>query len=85
MIALVIFATWNPVRAVLGALVFGGVNAIQFRLQAAGTTISASLLNMLPYILTIVVLVLITWAEAFRKRVGAPTALGLPYMREERT
>lgn len=84
-IALVIFATWNPVRAVLGALVFGGVNAIQFRLQAAGTTISASLLNMLPYILTIVVLVVITWAEAFRKRVGAPTALGLPYMREERT
>ena len=84
-IALVIFATWNPVRAVLGALLFGGVNAIQFRLQASGTTIPAALLNMLPYILTITVLVLITWAEAFRKRVGAPASLGLPYMREERT
>lgn len=84
-IALVIFATWDPARAVVGALLFGGVNAIQFRLQAIGTTIPASLLNMLPYILTIVVLVLITWFEAFRKRVGAPAALGLPYMREERS
>lgn len=84
-IALVIFATWNPARAVLGALLFGGVNAIQFRLQAAGTTIPAAFLNMLPYVFTIIVLVLITWWEAFRKRVGAPAALGLPYMREERT
>ncbi len=83
-IALVIFATWDPSRAVIGALLFGGVNAIQFRLQAAGTTIPAAFLNMLPYAFTIIVLVLITWWEAFRKRVGAPAALGLPYMREER-
>jgi simple sugar transport system permease protein len=39
---------------------------------------------MLPYTFTIIVLVLITWWEAFRKRVGAPAALGQPYMREER-
>jgi general nucleoside transport system permease protein len=84
-IALVIFATWDPLRAVVGALLFGGVNAIQFRLQATGTTIPSSLLNMLPYILTVVVLVAITWFESFRKRVGAPAALGLPYMREERS
>lgn len=84
-IALVIFATWNPARAVLGALLFGGVNAIQFRLQAEGTTISANLLNMTPYILTVVVLVAVTYLEAFRTRVGAPAALGLPYNREERT
>jgi simple sugar transport system permease protein len=83
-IALVIFATWDPARSVLGALLFGGVNAVQFRLQAAGTTIPAAFLNMLPYAFTIIVLVLITWWEAFRKRVGAPAALGLPYMREER-
>lgn len=83
-IALVIFATWDPARAVAGALLFGGVNAIQFRLQAAGTTIPAAILNMLPYALTILVLVLITWWEAFRKRVGAPASLGLPYLREER-
>ena len=84
-IALVIFATWDPLRAVVGALLFGGVNAIQFRLQATGTTIPASLLNMLPYILTVVVLVAITWFESFRKRVGPPAALGLPYLREERS
>lgn len=83
-IALVIFATWDPARAVLGALLFGGVNAVQFRLQAAGTTIPAAFLNMLPYAFTVLVLVLITWWETFRKRVGAPAALGLPYMREER-
>ncbi|MBC8255590.1 MAG: ABC transporter permease [Ardenticatenia bacterium] len=83
-IALVIFATWDPARAVVGALLFGGVNAIQFRLQAAGATIPAAFLNMLPYALTITVLVIITWWEAFRKRVGAPAALGIPYMREER-
>jgi general nucleoside transport system permease protein len=84
-IALVIFATWDPARAVAGALLFGGVNAIQFRLQAIGTIIPASLLNMMPYILTVVVLVAITWFESFRKRVGPPAALGLPYMREERS
>jgi len=83
-IALVIFATWDPVRAVLGALLFGGINAIQFRMQAAGTTIPASFLNMMPYIFTILVLVIITWWEAFRKRIGAPAALGLPYVREEK-
>jgi len=83
-IALVIFATWDPRRAVVGAILFGGVNAIQFRLQAAGTTLPAAFLGMLPYLFTIIVLVVITWWEAFSKRIGAPAALGLPYVREER-
>ncbi|MGC9334745.1 MAG: ABC transporter permease [Anaerolineae bacterium] len=83
-IALVIFATWDPWRAVIGAVLFGGVNAIQFRLQAAGTTIPAAFLGMLPYLFTVIVLVIITWWETFRTRVGAPAALGLPYVREER-
>ena len=83
-IALVIFATWDPMRAVLGALLFGGINAIQFRMQAMGTTIPPAFLNMLPYIVTILVLVLITWRESRGKRTGAPTALGLPYIREEK-
>jgi simple sugar transport system permease protein len=86
-IALVIFATWDPYRAVLGALLFGGINAIQFRLQASGATIPpamTTLLNMMPYILTVVVLVLVTWGEGLSKRAGAPAALGIPYDREER-
>lgn len=83
-IALVIFAMWNPARAVLGALLFGGINAVQFRLQAAGAHIPAAYLNMLPYLATIVVLVVMTWWEALSKRVGAPAALGKAYMREEK-
>jgi ABC-type uncharacterized transport system permease subunit len=83
-IALVIFAMWSPLRAIIGAILFGGINAVQFRMQAAGTTIPAAFLGMLPYIFTIAVLVLITWWEAFQKRVGAPAALGLPYVREEK-
>lgn len=84
-VALVIFATWSPTRSLLGALLFGGVNAIQFRLQASGTTISANLLNMAPYIMTVVVLVLVSAGSSLRHRLGAPAALGVPYAREERT
>jgi len=83
-VALVIFATWNPGRALIGAVLFGGINAVQFRMQAAGTTIPAPFLNMLPYAFTIVVLVIITWWESISKRVGAPAALGTPYAREEK-
>jgi simple sugar transport system permease protein len=83
-IALVIFATWDPLRATIGALLFGGINALQFRLQAAGTEIPAPFLNMMPYIFTILVLVVITWGESFRKRLGAPASLGNPYIREEK-
>ncbi|HYP40678.1 MAG TPA: ABC transporter permease [Chloroflexia bacterium] len=82
-IALVIFATWNPARATVGAYLFGGVEALQFRLQGAGTQVSPFFLNMLPYLFTILVLVLAT-QETMRRRVGAPAALGLPYYREDR-
>ena len=83
-IALGIFSMWNPARAVWGAILFGGINAIQFRLQASGTTIPASYLNMLPYLATIFVLVVLTWWETLSKRVGAPSALARSYMREEK-
>jgi simple sugar transport system permease protein len=75
---------WNPARAVLGAILFGGINAVQFRLQAGGTTIPSAYLNMMPYLATIVVLVAITWWETLSHRIGAPAALGQPYMREEK-
>ncbi len=83
-IALVIFSMWNPARAVWGAILFGGINAVQFRLQASGTTIPASYLNMLPYLATVAVLVVLTWWETLSKRVGAPSALAKSYMREEK-
>jgi len=78
------FSMWNPARSIWGALLFGGINAVQFRLQASGTNIPAAFLNMLPYLGTIVVLVLMTWWEALSKKIGAPAALGSAYMREDK-
>jgi simple sugar transport system permease protein len=82
-VALVIFAGWNPAWAVVGAYLFGGVQAGQFQLQTVGVGISSFFLNMLPYIFTIVVLVIASgdWAK---RRIGAPAALGRPFSREER-
>ena len=83
-VALVIFSTWDPLRAWLGAVLFGGINAIQLRVQAAGTTIPSAFLHMLPFLFTVAVLTAITWLEGHGRRVGAPRALGMPYDREER-
>lgn len=55
-VALVIFATWSPLRAILGALLFGGALAFQLQLQARGAPVSPFLLDMLPYLLTLAVL-----------------------------
>ncbi|MBO8128904.1 MAG: ABC transporter permease [Peptococcaceae bacterium] len=82
-VALVIFATWNPLNALIGSYIFGGVHALGFRLQALEVTVSPYFLKMLPYILTIVVLIIVTRNNKVR-RIGAPQALGLPYDREER-
>ena len=60
-VALVIFAFWRPGRAVFGAYLFGGIMALQLRLQASGTQIPSSLLLMLPYGLTVAVLVISSW------------------------
>jgi ABC-type uncharacterized transport system permease subunit len=83
-IAMVIFALWNPFRAVLGALLFGGVNALQFYFEARQIDLIPSyILRMLPYLFTIVILVIITRRKTVRKRVGAPASLGRPFQREE--
>ena len=73
-VALVIFSFWQPWRALLGAYLFGGVMAFQFRLQASGTHLPSSLLLMLPYALTIGVLVLSSWKGRGDE---APAALGI--------
>jgi len=80
-IALTIFAMWSPLRALLGAYLFGGVKVLQYRLQPLG--VSPNLLNMLPFVFTILVLLAGT-GEVMRKRIGAPSALGIPYAREEK-
>lgn len=73
-VALVIFAFWNPLRAVAGAYLFGGVMAFQFRLQASGTHIPSSFLLMLPYLLTVSVLVFSSWKGGSS---ATPQALGV--------
>ncbi len=83
-IALVIFSNWDPVRALFGAVLFGGVSSTQFHLQAAGATIPAPILNSLPYLLTIGALIFITWRERVSRHIGAPAALGSAYSREEK-
>ncbi|MEM4288157.1 MAG: ABC transporter permease [Candidatus Caldarchaeum sp.] len=81
-LALVILATWSPLRAVLGAYLFGGVETLQFRLQVMGVAAQLpQFLLMLPYIVTIVTLTLLS-IESVRKRIGVPAALGVPYSRE---
>lgn len=84
-IALVIFAGWNPSKAVFGALLFGGINAIQFRLQAAGTVIPASFLNMAPYLATVIALTAMTIIGRKKKgRFTAPSALGNSFSIEDK-
>jgi general nucleoside transport system permease protein len=71
-IALVIFARWNPLLAIVGALLFGGAEALQLQLQAAGADVSPFLMNMVPYLLTLLVLMVWGW----NRQSVAPAALG---------
>jgi simple sugar transport system permease protein len=83
-IALVIFAFWRPELCLVGAYFFGALSALPSQLQARDIQVGPSeLYNALPYLMTIVVLVLVSSSGA-RRRLGAPGALGLPYVREER-
>ncbi|MDO5653049.1 MAG: ABC transporter permease [Brachymonas sp.] len=77
-LALTTFATWRPLRILLGAWLFGGVTMLQFWLQSQGVGVSSQLLTTLPYLTIIVVLVLISRNPAWI-RVNKPAALGLPF------
>ncbi len=70
-LALVVFASWKPWRALLGAYLFGGVTVVQLNLQAAGVAIPVEYLAMSPYLITILVLVILS-ADKSR----APASLG---------
>jgi simple sugar transport system permease protein len=82
-IALVIFAFWRPGLCLLGAYFFGAFSGLPFTLQSRGVTIAPELFQALPYVMTILVLVLVSSAGA-RRHLGAPAALGTPHVREER-
>jgi simple sugar transport system permease protein len=74
-LALVVFATWKPWRVLLGAYLFGGVTIVQLHAQGAGLAVSSHILSMLPYLATILVLVLIS-RDGVKIRLNAPACLG---------
>ena len=93
-VGLVIFAQWDPLRAALGSYAFGALRRLILDIQGPVTLFGADnpfyynpylgfFLQMLPYAFTVIVLV-IGSREAIRKRLGAPAALGNPYVRGER-
>ncbi len=79
-IALTIFALWNPMRAMVGAFLFGGIFVLQYLLQPLG--ISPNFLAMLPYLSTLVVLLIIGLGD--HRKLNAPAMLAEPYKRGER-
>ncbi len=83
-VALVIFAIWDPLRAIVASIVFGGIEGIQFTLQAQAIHISSYFLRMLPYLSTIFILWIVSWREGTVKQLGGPSALSLPFDRESR-
>jgi ABC-type uncharacterized transport system permease subunit len=83
-IALVIFSFWRAELCLVGAYLFGGLSGgLPSALQAHAYKVTPEFLNALPYLMTILVLVLVSTAWA-KRRLGAPAALGVPYVREER-
>ena len=81
-IGLVIFARWNPRQAILGALLFGAVEALIPRVQATGMDVPIYLMMMLPYLTTLGVLVVASKFD--EKRSQEPANLGIPYARQDR-
>jgi simple sugar transport system permease protein len=77
-VALVVFATWRPVRVLGGAYLFGGVTILQLHAQALGLAVPSQLLSALPYLATIGVLVVIS-RNVQTIRVNAPASLGKPF------
>jgi len=84
-IALVIFAFWRPEFCLVGAYFFGALEALAPQLQARNIQLGPTVLwtSSLPYVMTILVLVVVSSGTA-RRRLGAPSALGSAYVREER-
>jgi general nucleoside transport system permease protein len=77
-LALVVFSTWRPARALVGAYLFGGVTTAQLFAQGAGIPVPPEVMSSLPYVATILVLVLITQNRTL-VRMNAPPALGQPF------
>lgn len=78
-VALVVFATWKPTRLMLGAYLFGGVTILQFHAQGLGISVPVQLLAALPYVATVIVLVLIS-RDRRLLQLNLPASLGKSYL-----
>ena len=78
-LALVVFATWRPLRVLAGAYLFGAVGILQFHAQAHGVSIPSQFLSALPYAATIAVLVIIS-RNRILTRINTPACLGRPFV-----
>jgi simple sugar transport system permease protein len=74
-LAIVVFASWKPWRVLVGAYLFGGITVLQLNLQAAGAAIPVEYLSMSPYLITILVLVIMSSGKG-KAALNAPAALG---------
>ncbi len=77
-LALVVFATWRPGRLLLGAYMFGGITILQLYAQGLGIGVASQFMSMLPYLATILVLVLIS-RDRTKIRLNAPACIGKPF------
>ncbi len=81
-VALVIFSMWNPMRAIIGAYLFGALRIIGFQFQSLGISVPTQFVDMLPYAVTIAVLVFVSVRRSSKN--PPPGSLGKAYFREER-
>lgn len=77
-VMLVVFAAWKPGRLVIGAYVFGAASVLQLHAQAAQFGIPSQVLTSVPYVVTIIALVVLAWR--YGRNAGAPGSLGIPYI-----
>jgi len=82
-VAVAVFALWNPLRAGVGAFIFGAVDAVQLRLQGLGVGVPFQIMMMIPYLTTLAVLIVAS-RKATLSRLGAPAALCKPHVRGQR-
>ncbi len=83
-LAVVIFAMWRPWRLVVGATLFGALISVSFIAQDRGWNIPGQVLNMLPYLITLALIVVAVLRNRGKRATVAPAALAVPFFREER-
>ena len=81
-VALVIFVAWNLIKGFFGGALFGGLSILGLKLQAMGVGVSQYLVDMIPYVATILIVIFSTYKK--KKESQPPADLGNNYFREER-